>query len=61
VNPGIKPGTLAIPQGWWRKHFREGHYAELGHVVVNPAQDAIIETNYPVWDVLVDVRKEEPA
>jgi molybdopterin-containing oxidoreductase family molybdopterin binding subunit len=61
VNPGIKSGTLAIPQGWWRKHFREGHYAELGHVVPNPAQDAIIETNYPVWDVLVDVRKEEGA
>jgi len=61
VNPGIKPGTLAIPQGWWRKHFREGHYAELGHVVINPAQDAIIETNYPVWDVLVDVRREEIA
>jgi molybdopterin-containing oxidoreductase family molybdopterin binding subunit len=61
VNPGIKPGTLAIPQGWWRRHFREGHYAELGHVVTNAAQDAIIETNYPVWDVLVEVRREDAA
>ena len=58
VNPGVKAGTLVIQQGWWRRHFRAGHYADLGHVVPNPAQDAIIETNYPVWDVLVEACKE---
>jgi len=55
LNEGVKPGMLVVPQGFWRKHFRRGHFADLGRIERNAVQEAVIETNYPVWDVGVEV------
>ncbi len=58
ISEGVPPGTLAMPQGWWNRHFPEGHPSDLGHIPDSPVQTRIMETNYPVWDVMCDVRKE---
>ncbi|WP_019850305.1 molybdopterin-dependent oxidoreductase [Desulfitobacterium sp. PCE1] len=57
VTEGIKPGCLNICQGWWPKHFPEGHYASLLHMELNPAQDAVLETNFAPYDNLVEIKK----
>lgn len=57
VTPGIKRGTVSVPQGFWQGSFRKGHHAELGHIVTNAVQEAVIETNYPVWDIAVQVSR----
>jgi molybdopterin-containing oxidoreductase family molybdopterin binding subunit len=61
VSTAVRPGTLAVPQGWSQKDFAAGHPSDLGHVPRNEVQQRIAETNYPIWDVLCDVRKWEPA
>lgn len=58
VTEAVRPGLVSVPQGFWRAHFRSGHPSDLGHTVNSPVQEAIIESNYPVWDVLVEVEKE---
>lgn len=58
VSEAVRPGLVSVPQGFWREHFAAGHPGDLGQIVRSPVQDAIIETNYPVWDVLVQVAKE---
>lgn len=55
VTEGIKPGALNLTQGWWPEHFIEGHYSDLTHMPLNPAQETILESNYPVFDCLVEV------
>ena len=58
VTPEIKPGCLNQRQGWWPKDFPENtHYSALIQMTLNPAQDAISETNFAPYDNLVDVRK----
>lgn len=58
VTPEIKPGCLNQRQGWWPKDFPdETHYSSLIQMTLNPAQDAISETNFAPYDNLVDVRK----
>jgi len=57
LNEAVKPGMATVPQGYWRKHFRSGHFSDLGQVVRNAVQEAVIETNYPVWDVAVEVER----
>lgn len=57
VTPGIKRGVISVPQGFWQGAFRKGHHAELGHIVRNDVQEAVIETNYPVWDIAVQVAR----
>ncbi len=61
VTNSVLPGTLALPQGWLQGRFIEGHPSDLGHVPPNEAQDRMVETNYPAWDILCDVRKREEA
>jgi anaerobic selenocysteine-containing dehydrogenase len=61
VSSAVRPGTLAVPQGWSQKDFVAGHPSDLGHVPRNEVQQRIAETNYPIWDVLCDVRKWQPA
>ena len=57
VTSEIKPGCVNQRQGWWPKDFVEGtHYSSLLHMELNPAQDAISETNYSPYDNLVEVR-----
>lgn len=58
ITEGIKPGCLNLYQGWWPKNFPDGsHYASLLHMENNPAQDAVLETNFAPYDNLVEVRK----
>ena len=58
VTPEIKPGCLNQRQGWWPKDFPDQtHYSSLIQMTLNPAQDAISETNFAPYDNLVDVRK----
>lgn len=58
LTEAIKPGAVNLPQGWWPKDFAEGHYSDLSHVTPNPVQEAILETNFPPFDNLVEIRKE---
>ena len=57
VTEGIRSGALNLPQGWWPKDFIEGHYSDVMHMPLNPAQEAILESNYPIFDCLVEVEK----
>ena len=50
-------GSLNLPQAWWAKDFIEGHYGDVMHMRLNPAQEAILESNYPIFDCLVEVEK----
>jgi hypothetical protein len=54
---GIKPGALNLSQGWWPEHFISGHYADLTQMPLNAAQETILESNYPVYDCLVEVER----
>lgn len=57
VTPEIKPGCLNQRQGWWPRDFPGNtHYSSLIQMTLNPAQDAISETNFAPYDNLVDVR-----
>ena len=58
LSEAVRPGMVSVPQGFWREHFVAGHPSELGHIVRSEIQDALMETNYPVWDILVDVQKK---
>ena len=58
VTPEIKPGCVNQRQGWWPKDFPDGrHYGGLLHMELNPAQDAIMETNFAPYDNLVQIEK----
>ena len=57
VTEGIKPGALNLIQGWWPEFFIEGHHSDLTHMPLNPAQETILESNYPIFDCLVEVEK----
>jgi anaerobic dimethyl sulfoxide reductase subunit A len=59
VNNSVLPGTVALPQGWLQGRFIDGHPSDLGHVPSNAAQDRMVETNYPAWDILCNVRRRD--
>jgi anaerobic selenocysteine-containing dehydrogenase len=61
LSTAVRPGTVAMPQGWSQKDFLEGHPSDLGHIPRSEAQQRMIETNYPIWDILCDVRKLETS
>jgi molybdopterin-containing oxidoreductase family molybdopterin binding subunit len=52
LNPAIKPGMINIQQGWWGKHYLEGHHQELTHEKTNP-----LTLNLSFFDVRVEVKK----
>jgi len=59
VSQRIKPGVVNIAEGWWPEQFIEGHFNELTHDMINPAQQFILEPNAALYDVLVEVAKVE--
>jgi len=59
LNPNVKPGVVDIQQGWWPEHYMEGHHNQLTHGIINPAQAAIFQPNAALFDVLVEVKKEQ--
>lgn len=58
VTMGARPGTVSLPEGWWHRHFPEGHPGDLCSIVQSPGQNRILETNWAVYDLLCDVRKD---
>lgn len=62
VTNAVRPGTVALPEGWWHRHFAEGHPGDLGHIPHSEVQSRVMETNWAAYDVLCDVRKvNEPC
>lgn len=58
VTEEIKPGCVNQRQGWWPSDFVDNtHYRGLLHMHLNPAQDAIFETNFAPYDNLVQIEK----
>ncbi len=58
ITQEIKPGCVNQRQGWWPKDFvDQTHYSSLLQMTLNPAQDAISETNYSPYDNLVEIKK----
>ena len=58
VSERIRPGVVAIGEGWWPEQFIEGHLNQLTHEMINPAQNVMLGPNAALSDVLVDVRRE---
>ncbi len=54
---GIKEGCVNIYQGYWKKQYNDGHLSALTHMELNPVQDAVMESNYAPYDVLVEIEK----
>lgn len=57
LTEAIKPGSVNAPQGWNRKHYVEGHHGDVMHLEINPAQDRLEESNFAIFDNLVQVEK----
>lgn len=57
ISEGIMPGVVAIPQGWTKDHFEEGHYQSLTHLTINPIEMLVNESNFAAYDNLVEVAK----
>jgi molybdopterin-containing oxidoreductase family molybdopterin binding subunit len=57
VTESMRPGTVAMPQGWWKREFIDGSPSDLGQIPQNEVQNRIMETNSPLWDILCEVRK----
>lgn len=58
----VRPGMVAMPQGWWHRDFVEGHHSDLGHIKGSAFQNRVMtESNYPAFDVGVEVRPVEEA
>lgn len=65
LSEGMRPGTVAVMQGWRRSSFLEGHLQELVSGVMNPAHLKMkpltgADPNAPLHDVWVDIQKENP-
>jgi molybdopterin-containing oxidoreductase family molybdopterin binding subunit len=54
---GIKPGVVAITEGWWTDQYIEGNLNQLTHDMINPAQQSVLGPNAALCDVLVEVEK----
>ena len=57
VAPSIKPGSVNAPQGWKPKHYIDGHHGDVMHLTINPAQERMEESNFAIFDNLVEVEK----
>jgi len=58
VSEGIMPKVVYIGAGWWPDQYKGGQYADLTYFEHEPVSEAIAETNYAPYDILVEVRKE---
>lgn len=57
LTEAIKPGSVNAPQGWKPKHYIEGHHGDVMQLTLNPAQEKMEETNFAIFDNLVEVEK----
>lgn len=55
INPGIRPGSVNIDQGWSPEYFIKGTHQAMTHETINPAQQAIYQPNIAQYDTLVEV------
>jgi molybdopterin-containing oxidoreductase family molybdopterin binding subunit len=59
IHQGVPPGLVNINQGWRPQDYKEGSHQELTHYILNPGQAAAFEPNAALFDILVEVKKEE--
>lgn len=61
LTEGIIPGGVHLAEGWWARHFYEGHHNELTHDTPTPSTASQgrlrYESNFPSYDVVVEVKK----
>jgi molybdopterin-containing oxidoreductase family molybdopterin binding subunit len=57
LNEAMMPGLVSVAEGWRPVDFTKGSHQELTHNAVNPAQQATVEANAAMQDVLCEVRK----
>lgn len=61
LTEGIIPGNVHIPEGWWPRHYREGHHNDLTHDTLTKATSSNTklrkESNSPFYDTAVQVKK----
>ena len=55
---GIKPGVVAVTEGWWTDQYVEGNLNQLTHDMINQAQQSVLGPNAALCDVLVEVQRE---
>lgn len=55
LTEAIRPGSVNLPQGWSSRHFIAGHHGDVFHLTPNPAQERLLETNFAIFDNLVEV------
>ncbi|MDB5710731.1 MAG: anaerobic dehydrogenase, typically selenocysteine-containing [Sphingomonas bacterium] len=56
VLESVRTGTAAMPQGWWKHAFAEGHPSDLAQTKGSEYQDRVFgESNYPAFDLAVDI------
>jgi len=59
IHEGMRPGVVAMGEGWSPRHYAEGSHQELTNNVVNPAQEAVFGSIGQMQGVLVEVKKAE--
>jgi len=57
ISQSVVPGMLAMTEGWWRRHFTDGHPSDLSYIPHNEVQARIGEVNWAAWDFGCNVRK----
>jgi anaerobic selenocysteine-containing dehydrogenase len=55
VSAEVAPGVVSVPQGFWPRDYITGHPSYLATVERSDVQESIIETNYPAWEVAVNI------
>jgi len=62
ILESVRPGTVAMPQGWWKHAFAEGHPSDLAQMTGRDYQDRVLgESNYAAFDLAVEVRRVDDA
>jgi len=65
LNEGIRPGTLHLSEGWWRRQYYAGSHQELSYDITIERQETlydnplgfVLDTNYVLYETPVDFRK----
>ncbi|HUA25051.1 MAG TPA: molybdopterin-dependent oxidoreductase [Steroidobacteraceae bacterium] len=56
VTESVRPGTVALPQGWWNHAYSGGHPSDLAHTKGSVYQNRVFgESNYATFDLAVEV------
>lgn len=59
-SQGIRPGTVWVEHGWWRKDFAGGHYQNLLRPINLPEKDMINPAFQVCWEMVRDHAAQAP-